>query len=353
MIGLLLIGKVLGPFIMDMFNPSNKKQNHDIDEMIKRKTDLLRVTGAADTTNSISTTPNSNKSGNSFPNQLKDEFQQLSKITSKTEVQKQRQNDLKRYLNLTDAIQWGHSEEFGPLRVRFEKHFDISISEDLLLKALRVALQYGKLTNDKKEIINYDDFCDLIVAASLTEILKSTLSREPTKEAQMLAKRQHCELIELQHAWFFWLYENAKCQQPNFTNDLLNLNELASPIEFMNLFGFGLDGMPWDRILHDQARPRRGNDLHEELRNQVALIKSISKLPEASTLTRKQALDLLNFEEVPAPGVLSRRYKKLAKLMHPDRIASHGFPNEIMERANKNFATIKAAYDLLKLELEQ
>src|SRR5690606_147071 len=87
MLGLLVLGKLVGPFISDFFNPNRKKNDHDLDEMIRRKTDLLRVTGATSLQHAEQNKNEVSKKSEhiDFIEIAKQEFRTLSLDSNKTE----------------------------------------------------------------------------------------------------------------------------------------------------------------------------------------------------------------------------------------------------------------------------
>lgn len=352
-LGLYVLAKLVAPFINDFLNPNRKKNDHDLDEMIRRKADLLRVTGAATIQNNEQISERSKKKEEpDFAEVVKQHFRALSLDANKTEQTKQKMNDLKRMMSLLDSLQWGQSDELSNLRRRFEKHFDFAPDEALLIRALKLCIIHAPLIDEKKSPISYDDFADYLVAACMHDIICSTFTKTSVNEAKTMAKRWHTDITTLQRSWLFWLFDKLKLSSNDFLKELTIHEGPYSASDLMTLCGFGPDGVPWRELICDVNRPRRGQELVEGMREKLATMHAISLLPSADSITQKQALDLLGFEAIPAPGVLSRRYKKLARLMHPDRLASCGFPDNVMSRVNDNFRTLKAAYDLLKIKAE-
>lgn len=354
MLGLYVLAKLVSPFISDLLNPNRKKNDHDLDEMIRRKTDLLRVTGAATIQGSTQKKSEAveKKESVDFIEVVKQSFRTLSLEANKNEQTKQKIGDLKRIMALLDSLQWGQSDELPNLRRRFEKHFDFAPDEALLIRALRLALIHAPLVDEKKQPISYDDFADYLVAICMHDIIRSAFTSSMSIEVQTMAKRWHTDLPTLQRSWLFWLFDKLKVGTSDFLKELTAHEGSYSASDLMTLCAFGPDGLPWRDLISEANRPRRGQELVDGMREELATMQAINQLPSAETITKKQSLDLLGFEAIPAPGVLSRRYKKLARLMHPDRLSSRGFPDNVMARANDNFRTLKAAYDLLKVEAE-
>lgn len=352
MLGLFVLAKLLSPFISDFFNPNRKKSDHDLDEMIRRKTDLLRVTGAATIQGNTQKKSDSSekKEQLDFIEVVKQSFRTLSIESNKSEQAKQRLADLKRIMALLDSLQWGQSEELPLIRRRFEKHFDFAPDESLLIRAIRLALIHAPLIDEKKQPVSYDDFADYLIAICMHDIVRSTFTSTVTVEAATMAKRWHTDLPTLQRSWLFWMFDKLKVGTNDFLKELTSHAGSYGASDLMNLCAFGPDGIPWSELIGDGSRPRRGQELVDGMREELATMQAINELPSAESINRKQSLDLLGFEAIPAPGVLSRRYKKLARLMHPDRLSSRGFPESVLARANDNFRTLKAAYDLLKAE---
>ncbi len=355
-----IIAKIAAPFINDFFNPyKSKKTSHDLDSMIKRKEEYLRVTGAAgtvasSTTSSVSKTKKEMRKAD-YVDLVKSEFSYLSQKQNKTDLDKDQIVDLKKIMNLLDALQWGQSEELTSLRRRFEKYFDFAVDENVLIKSLRSALVNAQLVheiNEKQKPSGYEDFAESVIVISLHEIIKNTFANIEHKDAVTLSKRWHTTVIILQKAWILWIYEKTKIGSKDIVEKLVEINEPLSATDIMSLFGFGIDSLPWKAILNESDKTRKTSDVIDSIKEELATIKAINKLPDSESLNQKIALDLLGFEAIPAPGILSRRYKRLARIMHPDRIASKGFPSEVMQQVNDNFRTIKAAYELLKADQE-
>lgn len=352
-----LIAKIVAPFVGEFFNPyKSKKSSHDLETMIKRKEELLRVTGAAGTVavtsthSSIKTKKDDRKAD--YLELVKSEFSYLSQKNNKTDLDKDHMVELKKILNLLDSLQWGQSEELTALRRRFEKYLDFAIDESLFIKSIRYGLIHANLINEKNKPSGYEDLCEASIMVSLHEIIKNTFTNIEYKEALTLSKRWHTSVLILQKAWILWIYEKTKIGTKDIVERLVNFNEPIKATDLMELFGFGIDSLPWKAILHDSDKLRKTTDVIDTIKEELATIKAINKLPDSESLNQKIALDLLGFEAIPAPGVLSRRYKRLARIMHPDRIASKGFPTEVMQQVNDNFRTIKAAYELLKVDQE-
>ncbi|MBH48730.1 MAG: hypothetical protein CME71_11225 [Halobacteriovorax sp.] len=355
MAALYIFAKAFAPFFNDLFGANKSKASDDLDSMIKRKEDLLRVTGAA-TSNPHSKSDSVNTSKRSqrkdYSELVKSTFTDLSSKTSKSESDRNYLLELKKMMGLLDSLQWGHSEELTIVRRKFEKSFDFSPDENIFLKSLRMALIHGKITNDRNLPSSFEDLSDCVVCFSFHEVFKMSMTNTEAPEIKTLAKRWHTDVASLQKAWFLWIQDKAKIATPEFMQELIMHEGPLSARELMSFFGLGLDGLPWSSLSSKLDKPIKGQDLVDSMKEELFTIHAVNILPDADTLNSKMALDLMGFEAVPAPGILSRRYKKLARLMHPDRLVSKGFPHSVMERANSNFRTIKAAYDLLKKELE-
>lgn len=357
-IGVLYIcAKIIAPFINDFFSPHKSKNSHDLDAMIKRKEDYLRVTGAAGAKKIESTHKNIENEAKSnkldYQEIVKASFREGCLKQNKTNQDKVYLIELKKILALVDSLQWGQSEELSTIRKRFERNFDFAPDEKLLIRSIRLSLLHASLLNEKKFPTGYEDFAESIICATFHDILRSSFAQQECLEAQTLTKRWHTDLLTLQKSWLLWLHVRTKLGSAEFMSELVDHEEIFKANDLMSLFGIGPDSLPWKGMLSESGRPRRANDLIDSMKEELATINATAKLPEAENIKRKQALDLMGFEQVPAPGILSRRYKKLARLMHPDRLISRGFPERVMDRVNSNFRTLKAAYDLLKEETEQ
>lgn len=353
MLGLFVLSKVLGPFLLDFFKQNPKNNNHDIDEMIKRKVDYMRVTGVASTTtnNSVSTSK-APSSKNDYNTEIKNLFQTLSSEKNKDELTRQKLVDLKRILALLDSLQWGQSEEITVLRKKFETNFNISVEPEKFIHAIRLSLIHAPLADGKKILDSYDDFSDYICSIVMNVVIVSSFTDSNDQHAKNMAKRWHSDVETLQRAWLYWTYDLMPNKSPSFLEELVRLAGPISAQEMMQLCGHGPHNIPWSKLISDNKRPRRGNELASQMRERLALMQAIKQLPESNNITHEEALNLLGFDAIPAPGVLSRRYKRLARLMHPDHLESRGFPATVMNRVNENFKTLKAAYDLLKQESE-
>ena len=111
---------------------------------------------------------------------------------------------------------------------------------------------------------------------------------------------------------------------PEFMQDLLLHEGNMGATELINLFGFGPDGLPWKSMAIKSGRPVKGQDLVDSMKEELFTIHAVSALPDSDSLTIKIALDLMGFEAIPAPGILSRRYKKLARIMQRFPPFDHG-----------------------------
>lgn len=350
------IAKMIAPFVSDFFNPYKSKKSDDLESMIKRKEELLRVTGASGTVaNHSATTPAKNKGEErklDYLDLVKSEFTYLSQKQNKTDLDRDRIVEYKKMMGLLDSLQWGQSEELSALRRRFEKYFDFAVDESYLIKSLRYTLAHGALINEKQKPSGYEDLVEATIAMTLHEIIKNTFLNIESKEAITLSKRWHTSVLILQKAWVLWIHEKTNSGTKDVVEKLVKINQPITASDLMALFGFGVDGIPWKSILNESKRIRKTSDVIDSIKEELATIKAINRLPDSEELDQKMALDLLGFEAIPAPGILSRRYKRLARIMHPDRIASKGFPQEVMQQVNDNFRTIKAAYELLKADQE-
>ncbi len=353
--GMYLLAKILSPFISDFLSPNKAKKNHDLDSMIKRKEEYLRVTGAAGTTQSkkaSTSKQNTNEQRPDYVEIVKNEFMALSQKQHKSDLEQDQLVELKKTISLLDSLQWGQSEELTAIRRRFEKYFDFAPDEKLFLKSIRYALIHSAIIKDKNKSTGHEDLVESIILISLNEIIKNSFSQNDSSEIKTLAKRWHTSPVTIQKAWLLWIHEKGKLSSNDLIENLIKYDNPLAATDLMTLFGFGIDSLPWKNIILESGKNRKTSDVIETLKEDVSTIKAISKLSNAEELTVKVALELLGFESVPAPGILSRRYKKLARIMHPDRISSKGFPSSVMDRVNENFRTIKAAYDLLKNEQE-
>ncbi len=347
-----LIAKALAPFLTDLFSNKNKNNDHDIDAMIKRKMEYLQVTGKNNPgTTSAAATKKENTKRKDYIEEVKNLFRELSQDSKKTEAMRQQMLDLKRTLELLDALQWGTSPELSNVRKRFEKNFDIGVPEEMVLAALRISLAHAPLFNERKEPIPCDELIDLCTVISFHQCISTTLGEGTPVQALQLCKRWHCDLLTLQRAWFTWLAAKEKCELGPLMAELLELSELSAR-DLQRLLGHGPQSLPWESILKSHGRAQKPEELLEEIKEELTVMRAITPLALCEPLDQTQALAIMGFQHVPAPGILSRRYKKLARLWHPDKLSAYGFAPNIIELASTNFKTMKSAYDFLRKDME-
>ena len=61
----------------------------------------------------------------------------------------------------------------------------------------------------------------------------------------------------------------------------------------------------------------------------------------------QRAYDVLGIDPMSSKDEIKKVYRKLAMEHHPDRVLSQGLPPELIQTANKKFAEIQSAYDLV------
>lgn len=352
-----ILAKALAPFLSDFFSNKSKDKDHDLDAMIKRKMELFKVTGqGTDLTSSgaqvnKSTTEHKSENRKNYAEEVKLLFRKLSLESTKTDQQRAQMSDLKRTMEILDAIQWGSSSEMSSIRKRFEKSFDLAPEEAAILFALRMTLGHAALFNQRSEPISSDELIDLCCCATFHHLLSQSFIEGSSQFVNLLARRWHVQAVMIQQAWLTWLAKKNKLPMPTFTAELLKFKQLNAQ-SMLVLLGHGIDGLAWTKILNVQGQGYKPSLLFDEIREELTIMKAINPLEINGALNEAQALHVLGFQSLPAPGILSRRYKKFARLMHPDKLVSYGFSNEVLELAANNFRTIKEAYDLLKSKME-
>lgn len=328
--------KLLAPFLADsiqsFFFGSKKKKNSDInfDHLIEQKKAYLRGDVRVDPMGQTS----SNQGDTPLYNQkLHEEFNQLSSIKSKTDVQKKRVEELKLLLSALDSFQWGESKVLTQISKDLSSKLNHRVEAPEVTKAYRELIKREVLIGKNQKVLGTaQTTLKIEVYLYLKSLYFSQEFQEKKGRAWTLSRQN------LKKALFLYAKKLKSEERSDDLSKVLKSPQVSLPSE-------------QDTFIIKALVTREGLNLSvitKELKDIVEFFKILEPLPSLKDKKdKKGALKILGLPPGSGQAQIKKQYKTLAKLKHPDRLRGKGIPAEFDKIATENFTQIQAAYDIL------
>lgn len=329
------IAPLITHYFMEAMNGgSRKKNNVDMDILIRRQESLLRK-GMVDK-KAIQ------KEGQQLrQNRVLNFYQDVLQGNKKADHLSK--NDVKNILSLYDELQWGDGKSLKSLSQSLEKKMGASYSPSALSKKVKFIFDKEiPLVPDTE--MNYQQIINATGMLAFIELLDQQSKMRRGSILDFMANRSMLMAQDIALGYEAWAFDIMGKPREQYLKKLATftaLEETQLDVAFDKL---------QQKALHTSIK--ESEDSSEWLKNQIQiyseLMASIKPIPDlGQKLTVDQACDLLGVSPKISTENLKKIYKKQAKLRHPDTLKSKKIPESFEEKARDNFVKIKQAYDVI------
>ncbi len=330
--------KLLAPFIGQTFwgflYGTKRKKNKEVnfDHMIEQKKSMLRTDGHGPKGEALA--PQSSRK-NKTEEALHSEYNQLSRLKTKTKIQEMRKQELKTFMGMIDSLQWGAGPELKEIANKLGQSIGQRIEETQINQDFNALITREAFLNPKGQLQPLQAIRETLECFTFTKLLI-----ESTKLRELLAKK--------------WMMSPSSLSK----GIIIFFDKKKGKIKLKDLIKSESHKLPQAEVqvlLSLLKRPngelKRRLDIINEIKEESELFHTLSPLSPLSGKNDKVgAYKSLGLNSDATLDQIKKQYKKLARLKHPDRLKGKGIPEEFESIATENFTQIKAAYDILVKE---
>ncbi|MBL6988456.1 MAG: J domain-containing protein [Bacteriovoracaceae bacterium] len=337
-----IIGATAASFFDKFYANRRSKKKFSLDQMIENQKTLLRQKGFIGSkptaTGNLAGSKNKSTRGTSdeTAKAYLQYFEQESKKGSPSCA------DIKKTLAIFDCIQWGDGKAFGELRkyVSGKLRINIEVSE-ISSHTTKILKSAVLLSLDTKHLPTYQEVRDIITVYIFLERLNKESQSKSGPLIQKLAKDNKTSLestIKGVHAFFLKKLTKGSAQETyNLILDKKAMPSMLTPLSMRQIV-----------TTNNKKHFRKLQGLISELNAEVKLFSQITALPMLkSDKDIDGAYKILNLPKNSTLANVKSNYKKMAALIHPDKLSGKKLPEKVIKQASKNFVTLQKAYEIL------
>lgn len=346
-VGLYFVIKIFGPIIWEFlqenfFGKKNQRKN-DLDAMIRSKEAMLRRGESKASGNAV--TPGAG-AGRRFKTKTEElytlEFESLSKSGGDPE----KKESAKKMIDLIGSGQWGEGPGFQDINKLVAGKIGREPELSVLSKHINSFLNREvALSLDRPELPSFEEVREALVVKILINILVEEAKNGDGPLIKKISTRHGVQTKSIINAVDYLVTSSAKGSVKDLIKKILTgtvpkVTQLSVvDIEKgSHILCMGADGK---RFINSPT-------LMKMIEDQASLFESLTKLPPLKNKKDLNgALKLLGLGKNPEKEDVKKRYKKLAQLKHPDRMASKGLSPDMEKIASENFAVIQEAYHII------
>lgn len=344
---LYLVAKYLIQLLALYFKDSRQKKRKplsgdEFEQMIEIKKELLRkgiLPGELQQANGRAGNRNEDQVGPKAKNRTLEAYEKEVDFLKRENKSLSEIGPYQEMVQIIRSLQWGDGGELSDIVANFQRSYHYKIERAALYNYLKEIILSDLLINLKrKELPDKKNFSRILSAYSLLKEMSKTLADGQSELWGSFCKRKGLRLDLLEKSLLYLLNDGReneeivrKIQSAELTAKDINFNEqglryLTRPVS---------ETKSIQEILSDI----------EEVSMIFLAISPMVNFPEEDQETARKVLGLPpNF----TGEMLQKHFKSLAKIVHPDKLASYGIHGENVDVATVNFTIIKKAYDLLK-----
>ncbi len=324
-----VVGKILGQFLgAHLTGKKKKKKTPDFDALVRQKENILRSQEGLGP--KASTTKKTEKQ---YESKIEE---QISSEMMRSSTKDERKSEITKMLALFDAARWGEGKAFEDVRHKLAALYKFDFKSNKVARSLNFLKKNNIfLTLNRTELINYDEMvqiigADLFFNEMLEEIKgngsdlllffarQSKTDLDSTLKASQLVLGEHFgERITISEV----LKEDVKIR-PNDPRDYLFEEKRRKIVDTTNLC--------------------------KKIVDMSLIIKALSPIERPDRKDLKASLKIFGATEHTSFDAITKKYKKLASQLHPDRLSGMGLDQSLEKLATENFSVMQEAYNTIK-----
>jgi len=343
-----LFGKALGNIIENFTsgfrkNSGSQKNKIDLDTLIRQKEQILRTQeGLVGPPAHARNENHRKKSPTLKAYQLS--FKEASANNNKSTIE-----DLTKSLELFDNLQWGDGPIFNTLSKKIKETYAITIDPTIILNHFKIIFEKGILISNDKTYL-YNEIKETIIFTTLLHQLYRESQQQVgdllNKLSSTASTTTKCYALAFE---VFILRDMKSSDQEIFEN--LSINHDFSLLKRIN-------SKEIEKSLNHFIFNKKKKELEKsksfftKIGMEAQLISSIIPFKDLDNFsTLNDALEIFSLPKESTIDEVKKRYKQLALLRHPDKLAGKKIPEELKKQAHKNFTILQKAYDIIKSEI--
>lgn len=345
-VGLYFAIKIFGPILWDLikdnFLSDKNKRKNDLDAMIRTKEAMLRRGETKASGKALTPTTG----GRRFKTKTEELYTLDFEALSKSGGDEKKKESSKKMIELIGSGQWGE----GPAYQEINKLIAGKIGRDPELSILSKHInsfinREVALALDKGELPLFEEIKEALVVKILINILVDEARSGDGPLTKKLSSRYNVQPKSIINAIDYMVTSAAK----GSVKDLVKKVLTGTVPKVTQLSAVDLEkGSHIICIGADGKRFINSPTLMKLIEDQAIMFESLTKLPPLKNKKDlRGALKIMGLGKNPEKDDVKKRYKKLAQLKHPDRLASKGLPTDMEKIASENFAVIQEAYHII------
>lgn len=319
------LSPVLLDFIAEKFLGTKLNQDHDIDELIRKKTQQLKHN------------QNTPYGGNRTSAGPIDKYQS---ILDSDKASLQEKESAKQILNLIKASQWGESKELSQLT----QNISIKIKRNLMTNEVlkEVEKLISNYYHDDNNIMTIKDIKHSLQVIFIIQELATPSSHL----LQLLSKKNRT--IEQNIIFSTFLAAMLLTSKKDFREIIIeNQKFLIGNLKFLPEKDICIL-----RLL--QRNDITADKLIQEIGKTSNQMKPLIQLSNSETIDLNLSLQIFGLPEVPSSFArIEEKFKESRKIYHPDKISKYNLPSQIEKIANNNYLMVQKAYDTISMNFKK
>ncbi len=336
-------GPIIWDFIRENFLGKKNQRKNDLDAMIRTKEAMLRRGETKATGKAI--TPGAG-AGRRFKTKTEELYTLEFEALSKSGGDEAKKESAKKMMELIGNGQWGEGPQFQEINKLVGGKIGREPELSLLSKHINSFINREvALSLDKPELPTYEEVREALVVKILINILIDEAKSGDGALTKKIASRHGMQPKSIINAIDYMVTSSAKGSVKDLIKKILTgtvpkVTQLtpADLEKGSHILCIGADG----------KRFINGPTLMKMIEDQASLFESLTKIPPLKNKKDlRGALKIMGLGKNPEKADVKKRYKKLAQLKHPDRLASKGLSPDMEKIASENFAVIQEAYHII------
>ncbi|MCK5884795.1 MAG: J domain-containing protein [Bacteriovoracaceae bacterium] len=324
-----LVANLLGHLIRAILPGRKRKRNSpDFDALVRQKENVLRSKEGIGGKKIITTSK-----GVKYESRIEE---LLSKELMRPETGGEKKADITKILSLFDAARWGEGKVFEEVRHKLAATYKVDFSPEKIAKTTNQLKKNNVfITLNCNALISYSEVIDLIGAELfLREILRE-IAGENSDFLLQFTRRSKTDITSVSKAATVVLSE--------LFGDNISITEIIKKDIRLS------PNDPRDYLFMNKRRDVVDTiAISEKIITQATVIKALAPITRPAKGDIKAQLAIFGANEDTGLESISKRYKKLALQLHPDRLSGMDLGVELNKIITENFSVMQEAYNELK-----
>jgi DnaJ-domain-containing protein 1 len=344
-----VIGKVFAAFLPNITNKlfrHGQQKNVDIDILIARQEEILRAKSGLSGKSQKDEKNKKLTEEDTFSVLYMREFNYLRKQekTNPSQIE-----DVKKVLNLCDNLKWGEGKTLREMKARISPKLNGAVElSDITLTVRKLIIEKAFFALKSGTLPTFVEIEKLVTSKIMADTLVKELNSGQFRLAKKVARTYNFTPEVLSKALEYKIALLDGIEEELALKSVMQYQKSGDNIK-MNKKHFLSLG-----ISSDQKRFLDFYSIIKGLKNEMELIEIITPVPSLKNKNDVEtALKIFGLKKESSLEQLKVRFKQMALVKHPDKLASKNLSPALTKRVHNNFTQIQSANDLLKSILKK